>query len=107
MRSGHRICLAFNAANVGQLRISQGLEALIAPAILPRTPLQHALLMALRDFNIRVPFRSAAQVAAGVNNRQGSPQSAGGSYQLTYLDQDMLIGRASALGGSFVFTREK
>ncbi len=29
-----------------------------------------------------------------------------GADLLTYLDEDMLIGRATALGGSFIFSRE-
>jgi uncharacterized membrane protein len=32
-----------------QLRISEGLEATLAPALLPRTPLQHALLLAIKQ----------------------------------------------------------
>lgn len=40
MRSGKRIALVFEQANVGQLRIAPELEALIAPAILPRGSLQ-------------------------------------------------------------------
>ncbi len=39
---------------------------------------------------------------AGLGERFGS---AGGSYQLTYLDDDVLIGRAVALGSTFIFTR--
>eukprot|EP00983_Pelagomonas_calceolata_P028435 890954-Pelagomonas_calceolata.AAC.1 len=56
------------------------------------------------QFELKFPFRSAAQVAAGVASGN-SRQVAGGQYHLTYLDEDMLIGRAIALGGTFVFTR--
>lgn len=49
VRSPKRIALVFDEARVGDLRISQGLEALIAPAILPRTSLQHMLLLALKQ----------------------------------------------------------
>jgi len=105
VRSGHRIALTFDAAQVGDVKISEGLEAVIAPALLPRTPLQGLLLQSIKQFTLRLPFRSAAQVAAGLATGN-SRQAAGGSYQLTYLDEDMLIGRAVALGGTFVFTRE-
>ncbi|GFH27400.1 PAP_fibrillin domain-containing protein [Haematococcus lacustris] len=54
--------------------------------------------------SLRVPFRTAAQTVAGLSSLS-SRQVAGGSYQLTYLDDDMLIGRATALGGVFIFSR--
>ncbi|GFH16518.1 PAP_fibrillin domain-containing protein [Haematococcus lacustris] len=57
-----------------------------------------------RKASLRVPFRTAAQTVAGLGSLS-SRQVAGGSYQLTYLDEDMLIGRATALGGVFIFSR--
>ncbi|KAL6746719.1 hypothetical protein V8C86DRAFT_2934089 [Haematococcus lacustris] len=104
VRSGHRILLVFEAASVGGVRISPGLEAFIAPALLPRNSLQHLLLLAIKQASLRVPFRTAAQTVAGLGSLS-SRQVAGGSYQLTYLDEDMLIGRATALGGVFIFSR--
>lgn len=50
------------------------------------------------QFKLRVPFRSAQQVAAG--------RAVGAGYLLTYLDEDMLIGRASGTAGTFIFTRD-
>ncbi len=60
------------------------------------------------QFQLRVPFNSAQQLAtrAAGDIVDSSPISGGGNYQLSYLDEDMLIGRATALGGSFIFTRE-
>lgn len=49
VRSPHRISITFNQAEVGQLRISPGLEALIAPAMLPRGSLNHQVLLALKE----------------------------------------------------------
>jgi hypothetical protein len=49
------------------------------------------------QFRLRFPFRSAQQVAAG--------RAVGAGYLLTYLDADVLVGRAQAPGGSFVFVR--
>ena len=43
------LALAFNTARVGELRISDLVQGLLAPAVLPRTPLQHELLMRLHD----------------------------------------------------------
>ncbi|KAG1680761.1 hypothetical protein FOA52_008094 [Chlamydomonas sp. UWO 241] len=104
VRSPHRIGLWFEEAQVGGVRISDGLEGLIAPAMLPRTSVQHQLLLAIKDFKLRFPFASAGQMASSMGG-DDSPIAGGGNYQLTYLDDDMLIGRATALGGSFVFSR--
>lgn len=49
MASPHRIRITFNAAEVGQLRISPTLETLLAPAVLPRGGLNHQVLMALKE----------------------------------------------------------
>lgn len=53
------------------------------------------------QFQLRVPFRSAQQVA----NMAVSNRGVSAGYLLTYLDQDMLIGRATGLGGTFIFER--
>jgi hypothetical protein len=45
------------------------------------------------------PFRSAQQLAQG--------RGVGAPYLLTYLDTDMLIGRASGTAGTFIFSREQ
>jgi hypothetical protein len=49
VRSGKRIALTFEEACVGDIRISEGLEALIAPALLPRSSLNHLLLLAIKQ----------------------------------------------------------
>eukprot|EP00955_Chlamydomonas_euryale_P047347 353651-Chlamydomonas_euryale.AAC.5 len=103
-RGPRRIALVFESANVGGVHISEGFEAVLAPAMLPRTSLQHQLLLALSEFNLTIPFASAGQLASRAAG-DNSPVAGGGDYQLTFLDQDMLIGRASALGGSFIFER--
>lgn len=97
VRSGRRIALVFEEAQLGKVRISPGLEALLAPALLPRGYINQQLLLAIRELNLVFPFRSAQQVA------QGSGVAA--PYLLTYLDQDMLIGRASGTAGTFIFKR--
>ncbi|GAX72861.1 hypothetical protein CEUSTIGMA_g316.t1 [Chlamydomonas eustigma] len=105
VRSPHRISLVFDEARVGSLRISEGLEALIAPAMLPRGSLQHRLLLGIKEFQLRFPFNSARQLVMRASG-DVDPIRGGGDYQLTYLDEDMLIGRATTLGGSFIFIRE-
>lgn len=57
VRSGKRIALTFEEARVGAVRISDGLEALIAPAMLPRGALQHAVLLAIKQ--VRLLLRDA------------------------------------------------
>jgi hypothetical protein len=58
------------------------------------------------QFTLKIPFRSAGQIASAATGGGNSPIAGGGNYQLTYLDEDMLIGRATALGGVFIFSRE-
>lgn len=52
VRSARRIALTFEEAGFGNVRISPILEALIAPALLPRGFISHQLLLALKE----VPF---------------------------------------------------
>ena len=49
VRSPRRIQLRFREAGVSQLHISDETEALLAPALLPRTWLTQRLLMALQE----------------------------------------------------------
>jgi hypothetical protein len=50
------------------------------------------------QFSLRFPFRSAEQVAAG--------RAVGSEYLITFLDNEVFVGRASAPAGSFIFVRE-
>lgn len=43
------LSLIFESADINQLQISEQLEALIAPAFLPRTGFQHQILLALNE----------------------------------------------------------
>lgn len=94
-RGARTIALTFKEAAVGEIKISPLTEALLAPAILPRGSLNHQLLMRLREFSLGVQFQTAQQLAQG--------RAAFANYQLTYLDQDLLIGRAQ---GTFIFMRQ-
>lgn len=96
VRGPHSITITFDGAKVSDVQITPEFEALLAPAMLPRGQWTMEALRAIKDFQITFPFRSAQQVAAG--------RQVGAYYQLTYLDHDMLIGRAAQ--GSFLFTRE-
>ncbi|GMN62661.1 hypothetical protein TIFTF001_031754 [Ficus carica] len=77
------------------IKISEQLQALIAPAILPRSFISLQILQFLRSFKAQIP----------VTNPGGGRRSVGGLYYLSYLDSNMLLGRAVGGGGVFVFTR--
>ncbi|URD77446.1 Plus3 [Musa troglodytarum] len=91
--SKRNIFLEFEEVAVENIRISEELQALIAPAILPRSYLSLQILQFIRTFRTQVPV-------SGPERR-----SPGGLYYLSYLDRDMLLGRAVGGGGVFVFTK--
>nr|GMC51599.1 probable plastid-lipid-associated protein 10, chloroplastic isoform X3 [Ipomoea batatas] len=91
--SSRNIFLQFEEISFQDVNISEELQALIAPAILPRSMLNFEILQFLRTFKAQVPLRSS--------NRR----SVGGLYYLSYLDNNMLLGRAVGGGGVFIFTR--
>ena len=47
VRSPHRLALTFEEAQIGDVKISPLVEALLAPTILPRTALNQMLLLAI------------------------------------------------------------
>ena len=49
VRSPSRIALTFQEAGLENLRISPQVEALLAPALLPRGWVNHRLLLAIRE----------------------------------------------------------
>ena len=51
------------------------------------------------QFQLRIPLRSPQRSSAAIENNVGN------EYLLTYLDTDMLIGRQTGSGGSFIFKR--
>eukprot|EP00798_Chlamydomonas_sp_ICE-L_P011599 gene11599-34303_t len=79
--------------------ISEGLESLIAPAMLPRGSIQQALLLGIKEFKFRLPISTPQQIVAAL----GGPSQVSAGYLVTYLDEDMLIGRATGLGGTYLF----
>ncbi|CAM6129403.1 unnamed protein product [Calypogeia fissa] len=98
--SPRSIALSFEEAQLGQVQISEGLQGLLAPAFLPRTSLNLEVLQFFRTLNLRVPLIQTEV-------RKNIPRSApvGLWYYLTYLDRDLLVGRALGSGGIFIFSR--
>ncbi|KAJ4803479.1 Plastid-lipid associated protein PAP / fibrillin family [Rhynchospora pubera] len=99
--SKRNIFLQFEEVALENIKISEQLQALIAPAVLPRTFLSLQILQFLRTFRAQVPVSGPSRFQNKLNCR-GSP---GGLYYLSYLDRDMLLGRAVGGGGVFIFTR--
>ncbi|KAL0012830.1 hypothetical protein SO802_007938 [Lithocarpus litseifolius] len=91
--SARNIYLQFEEITIQNINVSEELQALIAPAILPRSFLSLQILQFIRAFRAQIPVRNPGR------------QSVGGLYYLSYLDNNMLLGRAVGGGGVFVFTR--
>eukprot|EP00210_Caulerpa_lentillifera_P007037 g6731.t1 len=97
-RGPKRIVLEFQKAEVDNLEISPFVESLIAPAIIPRTGLNHQMLLAIKEFSLSFPL--------GQSSPLNSVQRQSAGYLLTYLDEDLLIGRPLDQGGVFIFNRD-
>ncbi|KAL0313151.1 UNVERIFIED_CONTAM: putative plastid-lipid-associated protein 10, chloroplastic [Sesamum radiatum] len=78
---------------IQNINISEELQALLAPAILPRSFLSLQILQFIKSFKAQVPVSSSQR------------RSVGGLYYLSYMDRNMLLGRAVGGGGVFIFTR--
>ncbi|XP_073052103.1 probable plastid-lipid-associated protein 10, chloroplastic isoform X1 [Primulina eburnea] len=91
--SSRNICLEFEEISIQNVNISEELQALIAPSILPRQFLSLQILQFIRSFKAQFPVRNLQR------------RSVGGLYYLSYLDSNMLLGRAVGGGGVFIFTR--
>ncbi|KAL7084128.1 hypothetical protein ACP275_14G205700 [Erythranthe tilingii] len=92
--SPRNIFLEFEEIAIQNINISEELQALLAPAILPRSFLSLQILQFIKSFKAQVPVRSSQQ-----------RRSVGGLYYLSYLDSNMLLGRSVGGGGVFIFTR--
>ena len=104
VRSPRRIRLEFNQAGVKDFKISDRAEALLAPALLPRSWLSHRALLVLREAEVFVPLR--AGLPRALNSASSNLERTFGSeYLLTYLDEDTLIGSQTGTGGTFIFER--
>ena len=112
------LSLTFQEARVTEVRISDLAETLIAPALLPRGSINHQILLAIKELELRFPLRGAVTAMGGPatgrpargdddggGSRARSGGAAVGAYLLSYLDETTLIGRASGSGGTFVFER--
>ena len=53
------LSLVFQEAKVSEVRVSDAVETLIAPALLPRGSLNHQVLLAIRELELKFPLRGA------------------------------------------------
>lgn len=93
------IALEFEEAAVGNIMMSEELQALIAPALLPRTFLNLEVLQMIRGFTAKFPLRNRA--SATLERRP----SLGLLYYISFVDNNMLLGRAIGSGGVFIFSK--
>ncbi|EFN51118.1 hypothetical protein CHLNCDRAFT_141300 [Chlorella variabilis] len=100
-RTARSIALTFRQAGFRDVELSPELQNLLASPLLPRGWWNQQLLLALKQLSGSVPLTSRLP---GTTSDQQRP--VGLNYMLTYLDEDMLIGRAQGNGGVFVFTRD-
>ncbi|CAK9238734.1 unnamed protein product [Sphagnum troendelagicum] len=96
--SSRSIVLQFQEARVGEVEISADLQTFLDPAFLPRTFLNLQILQFLRSLDVRVPL-------AGRQIQSTKRAPIGLRYYLTFLDKNMLLGRALGSGGVFIFSR--
>lgn len=69
VRSGRRIALTFEQAEVGQVKISPLLETLLAPALLPRGYVNQQLLLAIKEVSSLQASQAPKFKAGGCLNR--------------------------------------
>jgi hypothetical protein len=98
-RTARSLALRFQAAGVDDVKISGSLQNLLAPPLLPRGWWNLAVLQALESAAIRLPLVTRVP---GVTNQSRNP--IGFNYSITFVDDDLLIGRAS--NGTYIFKRD-
>ncbi|GJP44922.1 hypothetical protein CLOM_g4322 [Closterium sp. NIES-68] len=103
VRSGRAIQLQFERAAVGGVRINEQLQALLAPAALPRTQLSLDALQFFRSLELSVPLGSPLASTTELLSRSVPANR----FMISFLDEHILVGRAVATGGVFVFERSE
>jgi hypothetical protein len=108
LRAPRTLSLVFREARVMEVRVSDAIETLLAPALLPRGGFNHQLLLWLRELELRFPLLGAGAPprndTPGVSDAATSGGAPVGNYEISYVDDDVMVGRANRLG-TFVFVR--
>jgi hypothetical protein len=102
VRTSRSIALSFKKAGVGQVLAGDDLQNVLASPLLPRGEWQMQALMAVSEFSAFIPLTTRVP---GTSSSSKTP--AGLNYNITYLDEDMFIGRAGGNGGTFIFVRDQ
>lgn len=100
VRTSRSIALRFQKVGVGRIEAGDDLQNALAPPLLPRGMFNLQALMALQDFSAYIPLTTRA---IGVDS--GTRRTVGVNYSITYLDEDVFIGRAQ--GGTFIFVKRQ
>lgn len=101
VRTSRSIALSFKKAGVGQVLAGDNLQNVLASPLLPRGNWQMQALLAISDFSAFLPLTTRVP-----GTSSSSKMPAGLNYNITYLDEEMFIGRAGGNGGIFIFVRE-
>jgi PAP_fibrillin len=102
VRTSRSIALSFKKAGVGQVLAGDDLQNILATPLLPRGDWQMQALLAISEFSAFLPLTTRV---SGTSSSSRTP--AGLNYNITYLDEDMFIGRAGGNGGTFIFVRDQ
>lgn len=103
--SPRRVRLTFRRAGV-RGSLSPGAESLLAPALLPRGTLQMAALQAVKGgFSVPLTGELPSALAPLQRVAGAARRAAGGEYLISYVDDDLLVGRQTGPDGLFVFER--
>lgn len=102
VRTARSLALRFERAGVGAVAPGDDLQNALAPPLLPRGAWNMQLLQAVQGFSAFVPLTTrlpgtapTARLPTGLN------------YSVTFLDEDLFIGRAGGNGGTFIFQRRQ
>jgi len=96
--SPRRIALAFEEAMLDNVDLNRLGKSIVAPSILPRGFLNMRLLQMVQKIDLKVPLQNP--LSTSLRESFGNP-----SLLLTYLDEDMFIGRAIPGSGVYILER--
>ena len=102
VRTSRSIALSFKKAGVDEVLAGDDLQNVLASPWLPRGTLNMQALLAISEFSAFLPLTTRVP---GTSSNSKTP--AGLNYNITYLDEDMFIGRAQGNGGTFIFVKDE
>ena len=101
IRTNRSIALTFQKAGVGEIKAGDDLQNVLASPLLPRGAYNMQALMAVEEFSAFIPLTTRVP---GLDSTARQP--IGINYSITFLDENMFIGRAQGNGGTFIYVRD-